>query len=354
MSPPARGMQHTPPADRVYPSRRSRRNGPKTRPSVGHRAVRRGQSTPRTSRDRDDRRTTCVAPALIAQSRHAARAASSQVTVYGGSSACGPALPTLPEVGPSASIGRHVSSSVASPHGAPDPHLQALRSCPSHLHVRRGSPSGSRLTARVRRERPGASRMQRAWSTCAGLLHPSTPGTRVRRADTRSRRRGCRADAAPAPTATLHGVRRRTSVVWSTSCVRQRAATDRRSLQSHPVRAGTDLVGRITACGPRPDAPIRGAGARARIVRAVAVPGGECWSFSLTVDSRRPDRRCRWHSSNGTCRQLPRAWSAVAGMPAVPLHRRPPGAGAAPSCSTTAKGQPPNNWTAAPNGSSTW
>ena len=42
--------------------RRSRRDGPKTRPSVGRRAVRRGQSTPRTSRDRDDRRTTSVAP----------------------------------------------------------------------------------------------------------------------------------------------------------------------------------------------------------------------------------------------------------------------------------------------------
>ena len=78
MSPPDRGMQHTPPADRVYRSRRSRRNGRKTRPSVGHRAVRRGQSTPRTSRDRDNRRTT-TSYRVAVQSRRADRTASSRV-----------------------------------------------------------------------------------------------------------------------------------------------------------------------------------------------------------------------------------------------------------------------------------
>ena len=95
-------MRHTPPADRVYPSRRSRRDGPKTRPSVGHRAVRRGQSNPRASRDRDDRRTTCVAPARLALSSQPCASWRTQSvnvsaswgwpvlgSVYGGSSACG-------------------------------------------------------------------------------------------------------------------------------------------------------------------------------------------------------------------------------------------------------------------------
>ena len=50
-------MQHTPPADREAPSRRSRRNGPKTRPGVGRRAVRRPQAAAWTGGDRDDRRS---------------------------------------------------------------------------------------------------------------------------------------------------------------------------------------------------------------------------------------------------------------------------------------------------------